>query len=648
MLEEPSMDKEFIRKLNETMEANLSIEKFGVDELAREMGLSRSALLRRLKQVIGKSVNQFIREARLLRAMEMLEKNVAPVSEIAFRVGFSSPAYFTTCFHEYFGYPPGEVKKREPAALVAVVEIQEQSQENTNQIRKRGAINKIVLFGNLFFLVILFGWLFYVRFPEKSVIASSVWLKNYEKSIAVLPFKNLSNDPENQYFADGMMEEIVNNLCQVKELKVISRTSVEQFRENTKLVPEVGKILGVNYIVEGSVQQFGGKKKIIVQLINARSDIHIWSWKFDVEMVDKFRTQSEIAKQIAGKLQASISPEEIARIEKLPTRNPEAYNYYMQGRFYIRKVYTEETIFKSLEYYGKATALDPDYALAWIGQAEAYFLLTLFDMFPKPRTRPDGYEIAKKMVLRALEIDKNLSDAHAYLGVLLFYEDWDWTGAEKELNQAIRLDPSNVKGHRWLAEIFYITGRFKESNEEINKAIKFDPLFHKLYYIRAEMLYDQGKFEESLNSFQIGRDIIHLKVGRNWTAFKIYLRQDKGSKAVEELQNIMLKDTATAKFATVVKDVYTQSGEKGLINWLIEFELHNTHNPGALATLYAWIGQKKKALEYLELALNINSPDILNLIVSIDMNSLHQEPEFLLMVDKLGLRGYYDKMKFSE
>jgi AraC-like DNA-binding protein len=177
MVEEPSMDQEFIRKLNETMEANLSNEQFGVNELASEMGLSRSALFRKLKLVTNKSINQFIREVRLKRAMEMLQKNIAPVSEIAFKVGFGSPAYFNTCFHEYFGYPPGEVKKREPGALEPVAEIQEQRPVENVPKGKRMAVRRMVLFTSVGILILLsLTWLFYDKFSRNKVSATSAQL----------------------------------------------------------------------------------------------------------------------------------------------------------------------------------------------------------------------------------------------------------------------------------------------------------------------------------------------------------------------------------------------------------------------------------------------------------------------------------------
>jgi TolB-like protein len=265
--------------------------------------------------------------------MEMLQKNIAPVSEIAFKVGFGSPAYFNTCFHEYFGYPPGEVKKREPGALEPVAEIQEQRPVENVPKGKRMAVRRMVLFTSVGILILLsLTWLFYDKFSRNKVSATSAQLNTQAKSIAVLPFIYLSNEHEKQYLADGTMDAILLHLSKIKDLRVMSRTSVEQYRKSNKTVNVIGLELDMAYLLEGSFQKEGDKARLILQLIRTSDGNHVWSNKYDREWKDIFAVQSEVAETIASELQAAITPEEKQLIQKLPTTNLTAYDFYQRGR----------------------------------------------------------------------------------------------------------------------------------------------------------------------------------------------------------------------------------------------------------------------------------------------------------------------------
>jgi TolB-like protein/AraC-like DNA-binding protein len=271
----------FIAKLTEIIESNIAKENFGVNELARAAGMTSFTLRRKLRAVSKKSINQFIREIRLQKAMEILQQEEITASEVAYKVGFGSPAYFTKCFHEYFGYPPGEAKNRNNVDLSENNDNSANNPVDETEIPERKkSMPKITFFvtGGILLFFIIYMFFNNFSFESFSIIPGNR-LKSEDKSIAVLPFKNLSENEENQYFADGVMEDILNLLYRVREFKVVSRTSVEQFRGSTRSAPEIAKKLGVNFILEGSVQRYGDKVRINVQLIDARHDQQILSEK---------------------------------------------------------------------------------------------------------------------------------------------------------------------------------------------------------------------------------------------------------------------------------------------------------------------------------------------------------------------------------
>ena len=349
------MSKELLQKLTNIVEANLSDEKFGPEDLAKQACMSRSNLHLKLKSICSQNSSQFIREIRLKKAKELLLNEEASVAEISYRVGFGSPTYFIQCFHQYFGYTPGEFKIKElngytnnniESSLTS--EIEEKVFDNLQKPQPFG--NKwwskglILSATGVLILVFLTLNFFFPFFND-----SKSRLDPDDKSIAVLPFKNLSDDTNKQYFADGMMEEILNHLNQIGELRVISRTSVEQFRGNITTVHEIAKKLDVNFILEGSVLQNGGKVRIMIKLIDARLDQYILTEHYDTELSDIFQIQNDIAKQVASALNVVISSKVIKRIEKIDTRNMEAYSYYLKGIYFLNRR-TREDVDNTINY----------------------------------------------------------------------------------------------------------------------------------------------------------------------------------------------------------------------------------------------------------------------------------------------------------
>jgi TolB-like protein/AraC-like DNA-binding protein len=367
MSETPIGKNEFLNELNAIVEQNMGNEHFGVSELADAMNMSRSNLLRKVKKETNLSVSQLISQVRLTRAMELLKTTSLNVSEVSHQVGFNSPSYFIKCFRERYGYPPGEIGKR-PQEEIAEAPADEQHPSPSKRKFIFTGIAAVILIG------VGITW-----FLAGSPFTKA---KDLEKSIVILPFKNESNDSTNVYLINGLMEATLNNLQQMKELKVISRTSAEKYRNTSKSIPEIAKELNVNYFVEGSGQKIGDRILLNIQLIDAASDKHLWAKQYRRETKEIFELQEEIARNIADEIQVIISPEENEQLEKKPTENIAAYDAYLKGRDLFYKSGRGDLI-ASVPWFKKAIEEDPQFGLAYANLGIVYYYLDIFQIEKK-------------------------------------------------------------------------------------------------------------------------------------------------------------------------------------------------------------------------------------------------------------------------
>jgi TolB-like protein/AraC-like DNA-binding protein/Flp pilus assembly protein TadD len=441
------MNNYFIKKLTDIVEANLENEKFGVEDLVREMGISHISLHRKLKTSSNQTISQFIREIRLKKAKELLLKEDLTVSEIAYQVGFGSPTYFNKCFHEYFGYPPGESKSHD-----LIIESIEKPENAVLKKTRRtpiliGLIISLIIIIPLTILVIQGGSF------SKSANAK-------EKSIAILPFKYLSDEPEKQYLADGMMDAILLHLSGIKDLHIISRTSVEQYRKTDKTVSAIGKKLGVSYLLEGSFLKDGDKARLIVKLIQTNNEKQVWSNEYDREWKDIFFVQSEVAETIASELQAIITPEEQQLIRKLPTVNLTAYDFYQRGRNEFLKYETDNgnkaALEKAMNLYHKALSYDSTFAQAYIGLARIYGIKQYWDTY----FAQNFMDSVLILVDIALTYDDQLAEAYSLRGDC-YREIGNTEQAVREYDKAIRFNPND-----WMA--YLGKGRLAHNDDLVN------------------------------------------------------------------------------------------------------------------------------------------------------------------------------------
>jgi TolB-like protein/AraC-like DNA-binding protein len=585
--------KAFLNRLISIVEANLNNEQFGVNELAEKMHLNRSHVHRKLKYITKKSVSEFIREIRLQKAKQMLEQGSENVSEVAYNVGFGSPSYFSKCFHDYYGYSPSEVKKNNQNET-GTDNLSSESQTKgivKTGLKTRNSGKRIIKIASGVFILILVSFLIY-RYSKKET--DSYNRVNSPKSIAILPLRNLSNNPEIQYLAEGIMEDILTRLSYIDGLVVTSRISSEEVENRNLTAKEVAKELNVGYFLEGSILPENEKIRINVQLIRAKEDKHIWANHFDKDLTEILPFITEVSGQIADQLEIILSPEEKEQVEKIYTENKEAYKLYLEGRFYYQ-LRTKESFEKSIALYNQALALDSVFCLAYAGLADSYVTSTWYGFVPKET----GIPMSRAYALKALKTDNNLAEAHATLGAIATYFDYDWDKAEKELKRALKINPNYMRAYKLYSEYMDIIGNREMARQYIDKALILNPnypnlLWHShLYYVR-EGRYDKA-LEESKKIFYLNKDE-EAYYRRN---FKIWLLQDRMPEAVEtyvKIWNLHFPNVNT----NFIDNVYKEDGKEGFIGFVINTYRKITDIDDQpewdLAELYALINKKDSAM----------------------------------------------------
>jgi adenylate cyclase len=335
------------------------------------------------------------------------------------------------------------------------------------------------------------------------------------KSIAVLPFENLSRDPDNAYFADGIQDEILARLSKIADLKVISRTSTQKYKSAPDNLREIAKQLGVSNILEGSVQKAADQVRVNVQLINALNDAHLWSDIYDRKLTDMFAIESDIAKTIADTLQAKLSGSEHQAIAARPTENMEAHELYLKGRYFGGKR-TADDLQRAIDYYNQALVKDPNYASAYAGIANSYILLTEYSKL----TPAEAFPKARAAASRALAIDDNLGEAHAALGNVMVAADFNFKEAKQEFERAIELNPNSAEAHYFFAaSVLDPLGQFDEAIAELKHAIALDP-FSLIMNANLGLVYiDARRYPEAISQLRKAAELnpnsrqIHSRLG---------------------------------------------------------------------------------------------------------------------------------------
>src|SRR5213594_1624586 len=456
-----------------------------------------------------------------------------------------------------------------------------------------------------------------------------------QKSIAVLPFDNLSEEKGNAYFAEGMQDEILTRLAKVSDLKVVSRTSTQHFKSSPDNLPQIAKQLGVMHVLEGSGQKSNDQVRVNVQLINALTDAHLWADTYDRKLTDIFAVESEIAKMIADTLQAKLTGSEKQMMAAQPTSNTEAYELYHKGKSLWEKR-SGDNIPKAIAYYEQAIARDPNYALAYAGLAKAYILLPFYT----GADRLDAGSKAKDAALKALRLDPNLAEAHAALGKVLFFREIDLAGAMREYKRAIELNPNDATAHHWFGnDSLAALGRFEEAIAEGKRAIELDPLSTVINVDLGETFYYAHRYDEADRQMRKTLEIdptsfyAHYNLG-----IVLQLRGDLSAAIAEYEKAKQLGDNPLV--STLCAQAKAQAGEKdAALRMLTEFDKISQHREvvGYLrALLYLSLNNKDEALRWLEQGFaERDGSNICWIKVDPLLDSLHGDPRFEALVQKV-------------
>ncbi|HXO92593.1 MAG TPA: tetratricopeptide repeat protein, partial [Candidatus Acidoferrum sp.] len=449
----------------------------------------------------------------------------------------------------------------------------------------------VVVIGGL----VSIGLFFLGRYSAGSRAVSTSSISN--KSIAVLPFDNLSRDPDNAYFAEGVQDEILTRLAKVADLKVISRTSTQHFKSAPENLPEIAKQLGVTNILEGSVQKAADQVRVNVQLINAMTDAHVWADTYDRKLTDIFAVESEIAKAIAETLQAKLTGAEKSSIAKAPTANPEAYELYLKGRFFWNKR-TGDDLRKSIEYLKQAIAKDPGYALAYAALSDSYGLLRFYG----GASPAESVVLAQAAAKKALELDDSLAEAHASLG-LIATEELEVNRAVNELERAIQLNPNYATAHHWLGLALATLRQSDRSIGELKRALELDPLSMiinadlSIIYLYAHRYDDAEAQARKTLEIDSRSFVAHYYLG---AALQLTSRLKE---AIPEFQKAVELNNDPYSIAMLAQ-AYARNGQtdeaRKLLAHLNEMAKSAEVPDYALATAYTSLGEKERAIEALE------------------------------------------------
>jgi len=461
-------------------------------------------------------------------------------------------------------------------------------------------------------------------------------------SIAVLPFTNLSADPEQEYFCDGMAEEIINSLAQVKGLRVVARTSAFSFRGQETDIREIGRKLGVQTLLEGSVRKAGTRVRITAQLVNVDDGYHLWSEKYDRDVgqlccpEDIFSIQDEISLAIVDNLKVKLLGEEKAKLVKRYTEDLDAYNLYLKGRHFWNKR-TEVGLKKSIEYFKQAIEKDPQYALAYAGLADSYITVQDYTSTSPKKLYPKAKEAAQ----RALQIDDSLAEAHTSVAAILF-RYWNWKGAEREYKRAIELNPNYPTAHHWYALLLMYSARFEEAIKEIECARRLDTLSLVINRNVAVVFFYARQYDRAIDALQETFEIDPNFSLTHFTLGMVYLQKSMYDEALAELQKEkVILGGWDHELEHLIGITYARMGKEDkareVVNDLIRRSEQEYASPFYIAKVYFALEENDQGFRWLNKAYQERDSCLLEIKVDPGFDSVRLDRRFKALLKKVGL-----------
>jgi len=454
------------------------------------------------------------------------------------------------------------------------------------------------------------------------------------RSLAVLPFTNASGDPNADFLADGVSESLINNLSQLSGLKVMSRNSTFRFKTDQSDTRAIAESLNTDTLVTGDIRQLGDKLVINVRLINAVDDSQIWGNQYVTTLTNVIAAQNEISQAVARNLRIKLTPSDTAQLNKRYTDNVESYQLYLRGRFHVFKLLPDD-IRQGIVYFQQAIELDPNYALAYVGIADAYRALAVgSEVAPV-----ESFARSKAAANRSIEIDDTLSDGHATLGMTLFWGAWDWEGAEKQLRRAIELNPNDVNAHLYYAHLLSNLGRHPEALAEVRNARELDPLFPFAGALEGQFLYQAGKNDEALERLQKTLELAprfwmtHLFRSLAYLDKQMYPEALVEARKARELSSASTYSIALESYA-LAKLGNREEAEKVLAEMM---GLSKTRGmpPTHIALAYNGLGDTERALDWLEKGFAEHDPKMVFLKVDPKWKDLRTSPRFISLMKRM-------------
>jgi TolB-like protein/DNA-binding winged helix-turn-helix (wHTH) protein/Flp pilus assembly protein TadD len=453
--------------------------------------------------------------------------------------------------------------------------------------------------------------------------------------IAVLPLENLSHDAQQEYFADGMTDAIIDQLARVPGLTVISRTSSMQYKKARKPLPQIARELGVDTVVEGTVLRAGSRVRVSAQLIDAATDKHLLSRTFEQDLEDVFKLQQDVAHAVAQLITSSLKAGEIGRLSPAMPVHPDAYQAFMLGRFYWFKR-TQEGYWKSIEYFQQAIAREPDYALAYMGLADSYFSLQNAEIVPQLQFKAQE----RAAILKALALDDSLAEAHTSLAHAQEMEDWDFAAAEKEYRRAVELNPNYALAHQWLGNDLAIRGRSEEALEESRKAMALDPLSALYHASYGHRIAYARRFDDAAAECKKA-----LELDANHPTASVYLGQ------IEEYRGLFpnaivrfrkaYDSTGSPLHLANLAHAYARNGNRdearNILDRLQTLAKIRYVSPYAIALVYIGMADRDRAFVWLQKAAAERSPSLTTLKVDPVFDDLRGDPRFVSLLRQIGL-----------
>jgi serine/threonine protein kinase/tetratricopeptide (TPR) repeat protein len=446
-------------------------------------------------------------------------------------------------------------------------------------------------------------------------------------ALVVLPLENLSGDREQESFADGMTDELTTSLAKISTLKVISRTSAMQYKDTKKHLPQIGKELNVDAVIEGSVLQAGNRVRITAQLIQASADRHLWAETYERDLRDVLALQSEVVSAIVEQVRAKLTPQEQGRLASTRPVNPEAYKAYFKGKYYTNK-FTEDGFKKAVESFRQANDLDPTYAPAYEGLADVYCWRAMWGL----QQSTEAFPLARKAASTALELDAGLADAYSALGQINFLFDWDWSGAEQEIKHAVMLNPNSSTAHFWYGVFLTAMGRSEEAVTETKKALELDPLTPTTNLELGWVFYYARRHDDSINQLKktlgLAPDFgyANMELGWNYAQMRMY------PEAVEQCQRAVTLMPMEQVTLSGCGNVYALAGKRQdalmLLDRLKNLSTRGYVDPYNVALIYDGLGDNDNVFKWLDRAFREHSASLYALRVEAWSDRLRTDPRF--------------------